>query len=73
VMDHLLERYGSKGKTKRVSAILKEQEAAALPFPSGSTGAPDVEALLERVRIAEERAEQGAERECGTMDRCRLS
>lgn len=58
VTGHLFEQYGIKGKTERIAAILKEQEAAALPSPSGSKAAPEVEALLERARSAEERAGQ---------------
>jgi len=59
VTHHLLQTHGTKGKTERIAAILKEQKAAAaLPSPSEAMVASGVAALLERVRIAEERAEQ---------------
>lgn len=58
VMRHLQMQYGIKGRTQRVAAILKEEEHAALPSPALSVPEANVAALLERVRIAEERAAQ---------------
>src|SRR5690349_15458641 len=59
VTEQLLRLYGRRGRTERVAAILREEERAALPSPSGSSAAKsDVEALREQVHIAEEQAAQ---------------
>lgn len=58
VMRQLHQQYGVKGRTERITAILKEEAGSALPFPLVPTEASDVAALSERVRVAEERAAQ---------------
>jgi hypothetical protein len=58
-MAELHDRYGVKGRTERVAAVLRVEERSALP---SSAEPSELEALRERVRKAEERAAQAEKR-----------
>jgi hypothetical protein len=64
VMRLLDARFGARGRTERIVAILKTEEAqCVLPSSSGSSMGSDGDALREQVRAAEQRALRAEELE----------